>query len=460
MDDDPNQPPAHREEVKNALAGTLVSSLHRLKDTDNKDGAFFIFGDVSVKLEGFFKLQFNLYESRDKAVEYIKSITSERFQVHPAKNWPGMTESTVLTRTFSDQGVRLRLRKEPRFRLGPKGPASDDYQPRHYNTTRRRQSRSATSQQMPQLAVPPQDQASVGAISRPAQIEQGGLGLVPASSQSSSLTASDTRKREYSYPGSYAGPLNEPSSKRIRQEEDETQQVYSQTQQYAPAAPQTQGFSYGGRQYQDLFQGQHFQMYPQSQQPYQAFTPTYMASPQSRISRDQSYLSPRRAESFNSSSPFLSPTSRLPQTTQVQRSSGNSTSYQYNQPIQSSTHYPTYGIQPQSPYVQVMQPMASNRPPSNLGMYSQQDPALDPSLVPRTSNLLGSQSEMQPPVYYERASSEIQNAPAQQMGSGNALYMGQRTESIQDVVGYRAYDSLPGASNIGRAEEDVPPRSR
>jgi hypothetical protein len=207
-------------------------------------------------------------------------------------------------------------------------------------------------------------------------------------------------------------------------------------------------------------------MYQQPQQSYQAssFTPAYMASPQPRIGRDQSYLSPRRAESFNSSSPFLSPTSRLPQTAQVQRSSGTSTPYPpmppYNPAIHSATHYPTYGVQPESPYVQVMQPLVSNRPPSHLGMYSQQDPELDPSLVPRTGNLLGSQGEMQPPVYYGRASSEIQNAAAQQMGGGNALYMGQRTENIQDVAGYRPYDSLAGASNMGRPEEDVPPRSR
>lgn len=45
-----------------------------------------------------------------------------------------MPESTGLTRTFSEQGVRLRLRKEPRTLLKPKGPATDDYKPRHYRT--------------------------------------------------------------------------------------------------------------------------------------------------------------------------------------------------------------------------------------------------------------------------------------------------------------------------------------
>ncbi|KAF4624734.1 hypothetical protein G7Y89_g13435 [Cudoniella acicularis] len=125
-----------------ALAGTLVSSLHRLKDTDNSDGAFFVFGDLSIKLEGTFRLQFNLYEMRDKECFHIQSIQSDPFTCHPQKHFPGMSESTFLTRSFSDQGVRLRLRKEPRTLLRKRGPASDDYEPRTYQKNPRQQSQS------------------------------------------------------------------------------------------------------------------------------------------------------------------------------------------------------------------------------------------------------------------------------------------------------------------------------
>lgn len=44
------------------LAGSVVSSLHRLKDIDNKDGAFFVFGDISVKTKGRYRLQFSLFD--------------------------------------------------------------------------------------------------------------------------------------------------------------------------------------------------------------------------------------------------------------------------------------------------------------------------------------------------------------------------------------------------------------
>lgn len=116
-----------------SLTGTLVSSLHRLKDTDNQDGAFFVFGDLSVKVEGRFRLQFSLHEMRNDHACFLKSIWSDSFVVHSTKTFQGMSESTLLTRTFSDQGVRLRLRKEPRTRLGKQGPGSHDYVPRHYN---------------------------------------------------------------------------------------------------------------------------------------------------------------------------------------------------------------------------------------------------------------------------------------------------------------------------------------
>ena len=62
-----------------ALVGVLVSSLHRLKDTNTagelnadiektlltsirSDGGFFVFPDVSVRVEGMFRLRFNLFE--------------------------------------------------------------------------------------------------------------------------------------------------------------------------------------------------------------------------------------------------------------------------------------------------------------------------------------------------------------------------------------------------------------
>ncbi|KAL8689451.1 MAG: hypothetical protein Q9218_004884 [Villophora microphyllina] len=88
-----------------------------------KDGGFFVFGDLSVKTEGEFRLRFNLFEMLKTEVMFIKSITSRPFTVYATKVFPGMAESTFLSRSFGDQGVRLRIRKEPRSLC--KRPASN-----------------------------------------------------------------------------------------------------------------------------------------------------------------------------------------------------------------------------------------------------------------------------------------------------------------------------------------------
>ncbi|MCJ1250125.1 hypothetical protein MMC30_007351 [Trapelia coarctata] len=121
---DPVEEKAAQTDSQSVLAGTLVSSLHRLKDVDNTDGGFFVFGDLSVKIEGEFRLRFSLFEMFQTEVMYIKSIVSDVFTVHAAKSFPGMSESTFLSRSFGDQGVRLRIRKETRTLLKRPPPPS------------------------------------------------------------------------------------------------------------------------------------------------------------------------------------------------------------------------------------------------------------------------------------------------------------------------------------------------
>ncbi|PYH96265.1 hypothetical protein BO71DRAFT_321357 [Aspergillus ellipticus CBS 707.79] len=112
-----------------ALTGTLVSSLHRLKDVDNTDGGFFVWGDLSVKIEGEFRLKFTLFEMRKDMVTQLKSIITDRFTVYPPKSFPGMAESTFLSRSFADQGVKLRIRKEPRTLIKRPIPRPEDFPP-------------------------------------------------------------------------------------------------------------------------------------------------------------------------------------------------------------------------------------------------------------------------------------------------------------------------------------------
>jgi|TARA_R110002003_G_scaffold70_12_gene6408 hypothetical protein len=109
---DKDEPYQHNRQ--NGLTGTLVSSLHCLKNIDNKEGGFFIFGDVSVKVVGRFRLRFTLHELIGNEALYLGEVISEPFEVSQAKDFKGLRESTYLSRAFSDQGVRLRLRKDTR----------------------------------------------------------------------------------------------------------------------------------------------------------------------------------------------------------------------------------------------------------------------------------------------------------------------------------------------------------
>ncbi|KAG0178740.1 hypothetical protein DFQ28_007300 [Apophysomyces sp. BC1034] len=78
-----------------STTGSVVSSLYHLKDIDNTDAGFFVFPDLSVRMEGSYRLKLSLFE---------------------IIGFPGMEESTRLSRSFADQGLKIRIRKELRQR--------------------------------------------------------------------------------------------------------------------------------------------------------------------------------------------------------------------------------------------------------------------------------------------------------------------------------------------------------
>ncbi|KAL0082755.1 velvet factor-domain-containing protein [Phycomyces blakesleeanus] len=98
------------------FSGSTVSSLHQLKDVDNTTGGFFVFGDLAVKQEGRYKLQFNLFEIvNNKALSRFITV-SDVFTVYSARSFGSPERSTFLSRIFSDQGIKLRIYKERRLK--------------------------------------------------------------------------------------------------------------------------------------------------------------------------------------------------------------------------------------------------------------------------------------------------------------------------------------------------------
>lgn len=131
------------------LTGMPVSGMAYL-DRPNEAG-YFIFPDLSVRHEGQYKLSFNLYEetkedkdadiepSNDPSMRRMSSaaaaaessfdwrmeLKSGQFIVYSAKKFPGLTESTDLSRTVAEQGCRVRIRRDVRMRRRDDKPRGD-----------------------------------------------------------------------------------------------------------------------------------------------------------------------------------------------------------------------------------------------------------------------------------------------------------------------------------------------
>ncbi|KIY72789.1 hypothetical protein CYLTODRAFT_366949 [Cylindrobasidium torrendii FP15055 ss-10] len=96
--------------------GSVVSSLYHLKDKLNADVGYFVFPDVSVRTEGSYRLKLSLFEVAGTLVQHCKSIYSKPFYVYTAKKFPGMEQSTELSCSLADQGIKIRIRKDIRVR--------------------------------------------------------------------------------------------------------------------------------------------------------------------------------------------------------------------------------------------------------------------------------------------------------------------------------------------------------
>ncbi|KAG9310717.1 velvet factor-domain-containing protein [Chiua virens] len=101
--------------------GSVVSSLYHLKDTENRneDAGFFVFPDLSVRTDRSYRLKLSLFEVVGNTVRHCKSIYSAAFYVYTAKKFPCMEESTLLSCSLADQGIKIRIRKDIRVRKRP-----------------------------------------------------------------------------------------------------------------------------------------------------------------------------------------------------------------------------------------------------------------------------------------------------------------------------------------------------
>ena len=86
-------------------------------DDDNNEGCFFCFPDLSCRTPGTFRLKFSLVVLNPlrmrpgAAAPIVATAMSEVFTVYNAKDFPGMSASTPLTKRLKDQGCLISIKK-------------------------------------------------------------------------------------------------------------------------------------------------------------------------------------------------------------------------------------------------------------------------------------------------------------------------------------------------------------
>ncbi|KAF7564127.1 Velvet domain containing protein [Pyrenophora tritici-repentis] len=107
------------------LIGMNAVNACRLNDLDGKAGFWFVLQDLSVRTEGTFRLKLSLFDIGSGTNTVVPESQgphgkgpclahsfSEQFTVYSAKKFPGVIESTPLSKCFAQQGIKIPIRKD------------------------------------------------------------------------------------------------------------------------------------------------------------------------------------------------------------------------------------------------------------------------------------------------------------------------------------------------------------
>lgn len=97
------------------LIGSLAATAFKLHDLEDQLGIWFVLQDLSVRTEGEFRLKFsfvNLADIKQSGTPIVSWILSESFRSYSAKKFPGVIDSTDLSKCFATQGIKIPIRRE------------------------------------------------------------------------------------------------------------------------------------------------------------------------------------------------------------------------------------------------------------------------------------------------------------------------------------------------------------
>lgn len=348
------------------LTGTPVAGMAYL-DRPSPAG-YFIFPDLSVRHEGKYRLSFALYEELkdakdmdpddrstittplqngiDAHVSHRLEVRSSPFVVFSAKKFPGLSESTALSRMVAEQGCRVRIRRDVRMRRR-ENKSSNDFEYGDEEAAYEQARRTATPDnyvQQPGMAAPgaamdgsdrPRSVSNASNSSfapprRPSmedmqgyQSNAGYQAMAPPQSTGYSQL-SQYGSTQSSYQGQYAPPIQPPAPSM-----QPPQAPYSQNHQPHNNYQNQSGMSYGYMSNQNYQQPQYEQPAPVRPEP-----ATEYSQPMSEFRRPSV---PQSTQQFPGPSQLMAaPYSPMDQ---YNRSQHQMT--QQPQPLQSPRHNPS-----------------------------------------------------------------------------------------------------------------------
>lgn len=116
-DPDPNSAPAHPSSISDPhISNPPHHVYNHAASRLHQPATFFIFADLSIRSAGLYRLQFRLMnwgsvEDTGQSMPILAQAWSDPFRVYPAKDFPGMRDSSILAEGLKELGfVELKTR--------------------------------------------------------------------------------------------------------------------------------------------------------------------------------------------------------------------------------------------------------------------------------------------------------------------------------------------------------------
>lgn len=120
--------PTESDKLTRCLFGEYYSHAASILDLSGRAAIYFVFSDLSVKLEGLFRPRYRFFDLFSRCewsadVPVLAECWGGVFAVYSTKEFPGLKASSELTKHLNRWGIRVNIRETERKRRAPGGGA-------------------------------------------------------------------------------------------------------------------------------------------------------------------------------------------------------------------------------------------------------------------------------------------------------------------------------------------------